>query len=618
MSSGKEKLQELIKEQGDLVRKLKAAKESKDKVIVNGNDISLLRNLKLTDKEYLILNDFLSVRSYLSGFILTETDNILYKSITKERNASLIKYDHLNRWYNHLKSFTDDEKLSFPKVSDDHLLELVTVLSKANLDSKIAEEVAKLLELKAQLTEEDGGVSVPQKFILKTPKGTRDFAPEQMTVREAALQKIISVFKRHGAETIDTPVFELKEVLTGKYGEDSKLIYDLKDQGGEILSLRYDLTVPFARYLAMNKISSIKRYTIAKVYRRDNPSITRGRYREFYQCDFDIAGMYDPMIPDAECIRVVYEILKTLDIGDFVIKINHRQLLDGMFEACGVPQDKFRSICSAVDKLDKSPWIEVRTEMVEEKGLSEEVADRIGEFVRLSGSTELVEQLLTDTSLKGSKSAVDGLEAIKLILQYCKIFGVLDKVSFDLSLARGLDYYTGIIYEAVLLGEKKGGEDIFVGSIAGGGRYDNLVGMFDPRHKQVPCVGVSIGVERIFSVMEAKLATAKTKIRTTEIQVYIASAQKNLLEHRMELCRELWDAGFKVEQSYKKNPKLLAQLQHCEENGIPLAVIIGETEIQKGVVKLRDVTSRAEVEVPKTELTTEIKRRLSSQIINGT
>lgn len=513
MSAGKEKLQELIKEQGDLVRKLKAAKESKD---------------------------------------------------------------------------------------------------------KIAEEVAQLLRLKAQLTEEDGGASVPQKFTLKTPKGTRDFAPEQMAVREAALQKIISVFKRHGAETIDTPVFELKEVLTGKYGEDSKLIYDLKDQGGEILSLRYDLTVPFARYLAMNKISTIKRYTIAKVYRRDNPSIARGRYREFYQCDFDIAGVYDPMIPDAECIRVVYEILKSLDIGDFIIKINHRQLLDGMFEACGVPQDKFRSICSAVDKLDKSPWSEVRTEMVDEKGLSEEVADRIGEFVRLSGSTELVNQLLTDQSLKGSKSAVDGLEAIKLILHYCKIFGVQDKVSFDLSLARGLDYYTGIIYEAVMLGEKKGGEDVSVGSIAGGGRYDNLVGMFDPRHKQVPCVGVSIGIERIFSVMEAKIAAAKTKIRTTEVEVYIASAQKNLLEHRMELCRELWDAGFKVEQSYKKNPKLLAQLQHCEENGIPLAVILGESEIQKGVVKLRDVTSRAEVEVPKAELASEIKRRLSTQITNGT
>lgn len=140
-----------------------------------------------------------------------------------------------------------------------------------------------MLALKAKLQD---GAPAPgsQKFTLKTPKGTRDFGPQQMALRQSVLEKIVAVFQKHGAETIDTPVFELKDVLTGKYGEDSKLIYDLKDQGGEILALRYDLTVPLARYLAMNKVSSIKRYHIAKVYRRDNPSIARGRYREFYQC----------------------------------------------------------------------------------------------------------------------------------------------------------------------------------------------------------------------------------------------------------------------------------------------------------------------------------------------
>lgn len=216
---------------------------------------------------------------------------------------------------------------------------------------QIKEEVAKLLALKAKL--QDESPAAPQKFTLKTPKGTRDYNPQQMALRQSVLDKIIKVFQKHGAETIDTPVFELKEVLTGKYGEDSKLIYDLKDQGGEILSLRYDLTVPLARYLAMNKISSIKRYHIAKVYRRDNPSISRGRYREFYQCDFDIAGTYDPMVPDAECVKIVSEILSELNVGEYVIKLNHRLLLDGMFEACGVPKDKFRTICSTVDKLDK-------------------------------------------------------------------------------------------------------------------------------------------------------------------------------------------------------------------------------------------------------------------------
>ncbi|XP_053600267.1 histidine--tRNA ligase, cytoplasmic isoform X2 [Plodia interpunctella] len=485
------------------------------------------------------------------------------------------------------------------------------------LSCQIQEEVAKLLALKAQLSSED---AAPQKFTLKTPKGTRDYNPQQMTIRNNVLQKIITVFKKHGAECIDTPVFELKEVLTGKYGEDSKLIYDLKDQGGEILSLRYDLTVPLARYLAMSKISNLKRYHIAKVYRRDNPAMTRGRYREFYQCDFDIAGQYDAMVPDAECLKVVTEILDAIDIGKYVLKVNHRRLLDGMFEACGVPADQFRTTCSTVDKLDKSPWSEVRNEMINEKGILPDAADRIGEYVRLNGSTELVDKLLQDEKLSKNKAAIEGLNGIKLLLEYCELFGVKDKILFDLSLARGLDYYTGVIYEAVLIEPIKiGNEEQCVGSIAGGGRYDNLVGMFDSKNKQVPCVGVSIGVERIFSVLEARLAAGELRVRTSEVDVFVASAQKNFLEERMKICAELWDAGIKAEQSYKKNPKMLNQLQHCEENGIPLAVVLGDSELKRGVVKIRNVKTREEYEVPRETLAQELKTRIANlgKEING-
>lgn len=435
-----------------------------------------------------------------------------------------------------------------------------------------------------------------------------------MKLRQTVLDKIIDVFKKHGAETIDTPVFELKEVLTGKYGEDSKLIYDLKDQGGEILSMRYDLTVPLARYLAMGKVSSIKRYHIAKVYRRDNPAMTKGRYREFYQCDFDIAGAYDLMLPDAECVKVVYEILSSLDIGDFVIKLNHRKLLDGMFEACGVPADKFRSICSAVDKLDKSPWEEVKKEMIDEKGLDEATANKIGEYVRFNGGVELVDKLLNDEKLKNVKSAVQGLEEMKLLLKYCGIFGVSHQVSFDLSLARGLDYYTGVIYEAVLKGERRSKkEEETIGSVAGGGRYDNLVGMFDSKGKQVPCVGVSIGVERVFAILEAKNAANQTKMRTNDVQVYIASAHKGLHEKRLEILSTLWDGGIKAEHSYKTNPKMLSQLQYCEENQIPFALVLGDSELERGVAKLRDVNSRKEEEIPLNNLVEAIKWRLSAK-----
>ncbi|XP_045346882.1 histidine--tRNA ligase, cytoplasmic isoform X3 [Leopardus geoffroyi] len=442
---------------------------------------------------------------------------------------------------------------------------------------QIEEEVAKLLKLKAQLGPDEG----KQKFVLKTPKGTRDYSPRQMAIREKVFDVIISCFKRHGAEVIDTPVFELKETLTGKYGEDSKLIYDLKDQGGELLSLRYDLTVPFARYLAMNKLTNIKRYHIAKVYRRDNPAMTRGRYREFYQCDFDIAGQFDPMIPDAECLKIMCEILSSLQIGDFLVKVNDRRILDGMFAICGVPDSKFRTICSSVDKLDKVSWEEVKNEMVGEKGLTPEVADHIGDYVQQHGGVSLVEQLLQDPKLSQNKQALEGLEDLKLLFEYLTLFGIADKISFDLSLARGLDYYTGVIYEAVLLQTpvRPGEEPLGVGSVAAGGRYDGLA--------------------------------LEEKVRTTETQVLVASAQKRLLEERLKLVSELWDAGVKAELLYKKNPKLLNQLQYCEEAGIPLVAIIGEQELKDGVIKLRSVASREEVDVRREDLVEEIKRRTS-------
>ncbi|CAL1548233.1 unnamed protein product [Lymnaea stagnalis] len=489
---------------------------------------------------------------------------------------------------------------------------------KRMLCSQVSLEVNKLLELKKKLGDE-----APKKFTLKTPKGTRDFNPEQMAIREGVFNKIIECFKRHGAETIDTPVFELKETLTGKYGEDSKLIYDLADQGGELLSLRYDLTVPFARYLAMNKVSNIKRYHIAKVYRRDNPAMNRGRFREFYQCDFDIAGQYDQMLPDAECIKIVVEILSSLDIGDFVVKVNHRKLLDGMFAACGVPDDKFRPICSSVDKLDKTFWDDVRSEMVDEKGLDAQSADMIGEYVRYKGGLDLINELLKDEKLKAQKNAIEGLEDLKVLLTYCEAYGVTNRVIFDMSLARGLDYYTGVIYEAILTGQvvqhdNQGEESVGVGSVAGGGRYDGLVGMFDSKGKKVPCVGVSIGIERLFSIMEAKALASEKKIRTNETEVFVIAAQKNMVEERLRLTNTLWAANIKTEQSYKKNTKMLNEFQYCEQAGIPLAVIIGQSEIEAGVVKLKIMGSREEREVPRSNMIEEIRKTLASINQNNT
>ncbi|XP_011820480.1 PREDICTED: histidine--tRNA ligase, cytoplasmic isoform X7 [Mandrillus leucophaeus] len=327
--------------------------------------------------------------------------------------------------------------------------------------------------------------------------------------------------------------------------------------------------------------------------------------------DFDIAGNFDPMIPDAECLKIMCEILSSLQIGDFLVKVNDRRILDGMFAICGVSDSKFRTICSSVDKLDKVSWEEVKNEMVGEKGLAPEVADRIGDYVQQHGGVSLVEQLLQDPKLSQNKQALEGLGDLKLLFEYLTLFGIDDKISFDLSLARGLDYYTGVIYEAVLLQTpaQAGEEPLGVGSVAAGGRYDGLVGMFDPKGRKVPCVGLSIGVERIFSIVEQRLEALEEKVRTTETQVLVASAQKKLLEERLKLVSELWDAGIKAELLYKKNPKLLNQLQYCEEAGIPLVAIIGEQELKDGVIKLRSVTSREEVNVRREDLVEEIKRR---------
>lgn len=472
-------------------------------------------------------------------------------------------------------------------------------LGAARSQSQVA-EVFLASQLKAQQEKSN--------CIIKTPKGTRDFSPLQMVVREKILDTVLSCFKRHGAKMLDTPAFELKEVLTEKYGEDSGLVFDLKDQGGELLSLRYDLTVPFARYLAMNKVKMMKRYHVGKVWRRESPSIVQGRYREFYQCDFDIAGQFDPMIPDAECLKIICEILSGLQLGDFLIKVNDRQILDGMLAVCGVPESKFLAICSSIDKLDKISWNDVRYEMVSKKGLAPEVADRIGDYVQCHGGLSLVEQMYKDPRLSQNKQALKGLGDLKLLFEYLTLFGIAEKMRFDLSLARGLDYYTGVIYEAVLLQTQSKEEPLNVGSVAAGGRYDGLVGLFG---HMIPCVGLSIGVERIFAIVEQRMKTSGEKMRITETQVFVATPQKNFLHERLKIIAELWDAGIKAELMYKNNPKLLPQLHYCENTGIPLVVIIGEQELKEGVIKLRSVVSRKEVAIKRENLVTEIQKHLS-------
>lgn len=459
----------------------------------------------------------------------------------------------------------------------------------------------------------------------KPPKGTRDIGPEAMAVRERAFALITSVFRAHGAVSIDTPVFELRDVLQNKYGEDSKLIYHLSDdmssETGEKLSLRYDLSVPFARYLASNNVSQIKRYHIGKVYRRDRPAMERGRFREFYQCDFDIAGVYPSMVPDAEVLVVMMQLFDTLAaqstyheevIGNYKIKVSNRVILDSIFTMCGVPQDKLRAICSAVDKLDKEPWEVVKKEMVVEKGLEEQVADRIEKFVMLAGEPEeILEKLGQSDALRElCADAMSDMEKLFRLVA-CMREGLPQRLSFDLSLARGLDYYTGVIFEAVLMDKT-----VNLGSIGAGGRYDKLVGMF--RSRSVPCVGCSLGIERIMNMVigaaereaAGKDPEGKGKVRATSTDVLVATIGKGTMEVRLKLCGELWREGIAAEFCFNENWNLGKQLMQAIGNGVPLMVAVGEDELRDGVVKLKILATKEEKVVGREEIAAAIRAEL--------
>lgn len=333
------------------------------------------------------------------------------------------------------------------------------------------------------------------------------------------------------------------------------------------------------------------------------------------------------MIPDAECLRVISEALTSLDLGPFMIRLNHRSLLDGIFTHCGVTKDKISGICTSLDKLDKVPWQEVRKEIIEVKQVDEAVIDKIDHYIFKQGREDLIQELREDENLMKEEKVDSSLKDIELLLQYCDIFNIKDNVTIDLTLARGLEYYTGPIFEAVLTGtisitgcEKRSlifvlfsGEKVDVGSVAGGGRYDNLVNMFNDSMGNVPCVGASVGVERIFSILETKMANKGFEVRSSETEVFVATVHNNYHQERMKVLAELWDAKIKAEQFYKTNPSLMTQLHYCESNGIPLAVVLIEKDMRNNEVILRDVKTRKEKKISRDSLLEEVSNYLRTK-----
>ncbi|CAD8114236.1 unnamed protein product [Paramecium primaurelia] len=463
-------------------------------------------------------------------------------------------------------------------------------------------------QIEEQRIEEQQKEQQPQEkqLIIKNPKGTRDFLPQQVLIRKQAIKIITDIFEQHGAVEIDTPVFELREILMGKYGEvGGKLIYDLQDQGGEILSLRYDLTVPFARYIATHGYKRLKRYHVGKVYRRENPSISYGRFREFFQCDFDFAGENDPMVADAELIRMVDQIFTKLDLGPFHIKVSHRKLLDAMINIAGIPKTQFKTVCSSIDKLNRQSWKEVKQELIEQKGVTEEQAEKLSQLVQLKGEPYQMIQQLKEQKLF-EQQGQEALDEMELLFNLLKQMNGLKNVIFDLSLARGADYYTGLIQETELLGRQ-------VGPISGGGRYDNLVGTF--QKNSIPCVGAAIGIDRIFPIIEEKFKNSGKVFRENQSDFIVATIPSHNIDmtaEKFKIYDLLWSNGIKADVCYRLHWNLGKQLSYANEQQIPYAIIIGEDEVKQEIVQLKDLISKKEEIVNLKDLIKVIKQKVEN------
>jgi histidyl-tRNA synthetase len=419
-----------------------------------------------------------------------------------------------------------------------------------------------------------------------------------MILRQEIIRRFKDVFERHGFEPLDTPAIEYLEVLTGKAGENEKLMYAFEDHGGRRVGLRYDLTVPLARVVAMHQseiVFPFKRYHVAPVWRADRPQ--RGRTREFWQCDADIAGV-DSMAADAEIISVLTDGLAAVGLEHSTVQISHRRILERIAVAAGIPEAQAATVYRSVDKLDKIGADGVKTEMVD-GGIEPAAADAVLETISLTGSTA---DLLSELSarLETDANAQSALAEMTQLFQLLEQMGVSEsRAVFDLTLARGLDYYTGPVFEAKVTEPK-------IGSVAGGGRYEGLIGSFGSR--PVSATGVSLGLERIIEVVREH---GTIPFPTSVAQVFVPVVDRHL-GIAAQLATELRTAGLKTDLSLLEGKSLGEQLKYADRRGIRLAAILGPDEADRSVVALKNLVSGEQVDVPRGQLIEHISEMISN------
>lgn len=443
-------------------------------------------------------------------------------------------------------------------------------------------------------------------------KGTRDFSPLVMEKRNYIFNTIKTVFKKYGYSEIQTPSFENLDTLTGKYGEEGdQLIFKIlnsgdylskisKDQLSTIASkgltpiisekaLRYDLTVPFARYVVMhqNEITyPFKRYQIQPVWRADRPQ--RGRYREFYQCDADVVGSAS-LLNEAEFIAIYFEVLGKFGLKDFSIKINNRKVLAGIADVLD-RSDLLIEMTVAIDKLDKIGVKGVEKELIE-RGFTESNVEKLNPILQSSGSID-DQLLLLNAFLENSIIGKKGIEEIEEVISYVNILDpqILNKLQLDITLARGLNYYTGTILEVKT-------NEVVMGSIGGGGRYDDLTGMFGLAG--LTGVGISFGADRIYDVLEElNLFPQDTEEGT---KVLISNFDLAAEKYSLPLLQRLRKEGIAAE-IYPTAAKLKKQMSYAHTKNIPFVILVGEEEMQKGQYTLKDMKSGDQQQLTESEL----------------
>ena len=428
------------------------------------------------------------------------------------------------------------------------------------------------------------------------PKGTRDFSPVEMAKRNYIFNTIRDVYHLYGFQQIETPSMEMLSTLMGKYGDEGdKLLFKIQNSGDyfsgitdeELLSrnavklaskfcekgLRYDLTVPFARYVVMHRDEitfPFKRYQIQPVWRADRPQ--KGRYREFYQCDADVVGS-DSLLNEVELMQIVDTVFSRFNIR-VCIKINNRKILSGIAEIIG-EADKIVDITVAIDKLDKIGLENVNAEL-KEKGISDEAIAKLQPIILLSGTN--TEKLATLKSvLAASETGMKGVEESEFILGTLETMGLKNEIELDLTLARGLNYYTGAIFEVKAL-------DVQIGSITGGGRYDNLTGVFGM--EGVSGVGFSFGADRIFDVLNQLDLYPEGSLKTTQL-LFVNFGQKEEI-HLLPLIAKVRKAGIRTEL-YPESTKMKKQMGYADAKKIPFVAIVGENEMAENKINLKNM-----------------------------